>query len=211
MACAIDHLVVAAPTLEVGAEYIEDLLAVELDPGGQHERMGTHNRLLKLGAALYLEVIAINPAMPRPARSRWFYLDTISTDDPPRLLTWVLRTDDINASLAQAAVPLGAVERMTRGPLSWRITIPADGSLPFQGVMPSLIQWDAQQHPASRLRDRGCSLLGLEGRHVEGRSIQRALIALDVEGPVTIVETSAKERPRLTATIATPGGARILR
>jgi hypothetical protein len=41
MACAIDHLVVAAPTLEVGAQYIEELLAVEFDPGGQHERMGT--------------------------------------------------------------------------------------------------------------------------------------------------------------------------
>ena len=210
MACAIDHLVVTAPTLKTGAEYIKDLLAVELDPGGEHERMGTHNRLLKLGAALYLEVIAINPAAPKPARPRWFDLDAISDHDSPRLLTWVLRTDDIDASLTQAGVPLGAVERMTRGALSWRITLPLDGSVPLNGVMPSLIQWDAQQHPASRLHDRGCRLLALEGRHIDADPIRRALFALDVDGPVTIIEATANERPRLTATIATPAGPRTL-
>jgi hypothetical protein len=210
MACAIDHLVVTARTLQTGTEYIEELLGVELDRGGEHERMGTHNRLLKLGAALYLEVIAINPSAPPPARPRWFDLDAVSGDDPPHLRTWVLRTDDIDASLPHTGVPLGAIERMTRGELSWRITIAADGSLPFQGVMPSLIQWDAQQHPASRLRDRGCSLVALEGRHVDAHRIRRALFALDVDGPVTIIGTSANERPRLTATIGTPAGPRTL-
>jgi hypothetical protein len=37
--------------------------------------MGTHNRLLKLGAGRFLEVIAIDPEAPAPGRRRWFDLD----------------------------------------------------------------------------------------------------------------------------------------
>jgi hypothetical protein len=45
--CAIDHLVVAAATLDAGAEYVRATLGVEPEVGGTHERMGTHNRLLR--------------------------------------------------------------------------------------------------------------------------------------------------------------------
>ncbi len=151
--CAIDHLIVAAATLDAGAEYIRATLGVELEPGGAHERMGTHNRLLKLGEALYLEVIAINPSTAQPSRPRWFGLDRLAPNAPPRLVTWVVRAVDIDASVARSGAAPGNVERMTRGTLNWRITVPKDGSLPFDGVMPTLIQWNVQQHPADRLRN----------------------------------------------------------
>ena len=38
--------------------------------------MGTHNALIKLGPALYLEIIAIDPDGTAPPRPRWFELDT---------------------------------------------------------------------------------------------------------------------------------------
>ena len=71
----VDHLVVAAPDLDSGSAWLEAKFGARLAPGGCHAAMGTHNRLLRLGPTLYLELIAIDPAAPKPGRSRWFGLD----------------------------------------------------------------------------------------------------------------------------------------
>ena len=210
LSCAIDHLVVTAPTLDAGARYVHAALDAKSEPGGEHARMGTHNRLLKLGESLYLEIIAINPAAPRPSRPRWFGLDRIAPDFPPRLATWVARSTDIDASLAAAGEILGEVEPMTRGTLSWRITIPADGVPPFDGVMPALIQWDTEEHPASRLRPTHCRLARLEARHTHADRIRRALHMIGCNEPLRITETFPGELPSLTAVIETPAGRRLL-
>ncbi len=160
----LDHITLTAPTLEAGADYVRRQLGVEPQPGGEHPHMGTHNRLLRLGEAMFLEVIAVNPAAPAPNRPRWFALDHLAADATPRVAAWVAACEDIDAAVAAAApLALGNIEAMTRGQASWRITIPADGSLPLQGVAPSLIQWTVTAHPASRLEDRGCTLVALEG------------------------------------------------
>ena len=44
----LDHLVVAARTLEEGAAWVEAKLGVPMAGGGKHDLMGTHNRLLRL-------------------------------------------------------------------------------------------------------------------------------------------------------------------
>jgi hypothetical protein len=75
LACEFDHLIIGAHTLEQGAAFIEALLGVQPQAGGRHVAMGTHNRVLKLGARAYLEVIAIDPAAAAPSRPRWFGLD----------------------------------------------------------------------------------------------------------------------------------------
>src|SRR6185503_18775496 len=131
---AIDHLVVVARSLEAGARYVCAILGIDPEAGGRHERMGTHNRLLKLDEALYLEVIAIDPDSAAPARERWFGLDRLAFGSEPRLVTWVARTGDIEASAARCGEDLGEIENMSRGAFDWRITIPRDGSLPFDGV-----------------------------------------------------------------------------
>src|SRR5262245_56050439 len=96
--CHIDHLVVTAPTLEAGAEHVERVLGVPLQKGGAHDRMGTHNLLLRLGDSLYLEVIAPDPAAPPPSRPRWFELDGPRAAEP-RLAAWVARTSDIRRAV----------------------------------------------------------------------------------------------------------------
>jgi len=209
--CVMDHLAIAAPTLESGAALVERVLGVSLQTGGEHPRMGTHNLLLSLGESLYLEVIAPNPQVVSPGRPRWFNLDSLQKDTPPRLATWVVRTPDIRESLQKASEPLGIEEPMSRGDLNWRITIPEDGSLPLGGAAPTLIQWEAGAlHPAAKLEPRGISLKELRLYTPEPERLSRLLDSLNFEGPVSVQSLSPGEFPRLEARMITPQGLRVL-
>lgn len=206
----MDHLVVTAPSLEAGAEYVRQTLGVSLQTGGEHPRMGTHNCLLKLGEKLYLEVIAINPAAPRPDRPRWFQLDAPDPSRPTRLATWVARTDDIHAVAAVSPIPLGEVEPMSRGQMNWLITLPEDGSLPLHGIVPALIQWSAETHPAAMLQESGCRLVRLEGFHPEAGKVISLLESIGFEGEFHISALPPDQKPYLVAHIQTPAGIRQL-
>jgi hypothetical protein len=208
--CQIDHLVITAPALAIGVEFVRRSLGVSLQAGGEHARMGTHNFLLKLGDSLYLEVISPNPDAPRPKRPRWFQLDAQEANAPPRLATWVARTADIRSTLASSSEPLGNVEPMSRGELNWLITIPSDGSLPFDGVAPTLIEWRTETHPASKLRDVGCSFVRLEAFHPEAQRISALLKSISVEGEISVAPLPAGERPFLVVHFQTPSGPRQL-
>jgi len=208
--CQIDHIVITAPDLVAGAELVRRSLGVRPQPGGEHARMGTHNSLLRLGESLYLEVISPNPDAPKPGRPRWFELDEVKPDTPPRLATWVARTDDIRSTLAACSEPLGNVEPMSRGELNWLITIPSDGSLPLGGIAPTLIEWHTEAHPAARLREAGCSLVRLEAFHTEAPRISALLRSISVEAEISVAPLPAGKRPYLVAHIQTPNGPRKL-
>ncbi|MBI2720810.1 MAG: VOC family protein, partial [Bacteroidetes bacterium] len=131
----IDHLVITAPDLNLGCDYIFQQLGIKPQPGGEHERMGTHNRLLKLGEALYLEIIAINPQSLPVGRPRWFELDELPADAKPKLTTWVVRTNNIKKAGVLSPVSLGKIKTMSRGDLNWLITIPEDGVMSMNGMI----------------------------------------------------------------------------
>ena len=170
----IDHLVVAARTLEEGAAWVEEQLGVATVPGGKHALMGTHNRLLRLGPRVYLEVIAIDPEASAPGRPRWFALDSPQMQSHlargPALIHWVARTGDIEAAARESP---GTVEILSasRGAYRWRIGIAPDGRLPAGGMSPTLIQWEGDHHPADALPDSGCTLVELStaGSRLEAR------------------------------------------
>lgn len=164
-----DHLVVAARTLEEGVAWCDATLGVVPAAGGSHPTMVTHNRLLAVSsprfARMYLEIIAIDPGAPSPARARWFDLDSPALQHAiavsPRLVHWVARTHDIDAgivALRTAGYELGAAvaaERMTpRGPLRWRIALRDDGRRPAAGAVPLLIEW-GDVHPCDALPECG--------------------------------------------------------
>ena len=204
----VDHLTIASTSLEAGARDVERALGVSLLEGGKHPRMGTHNRLLRLGDQVYLELIAIDPVGSPPGRPRWFGLDAPATRSQlapgPRLLHWVVRRE----STGLPALPFapGPWEPFERGPFRWRLTVRDDGSLPADGIVPSLICWDGPAHPAAHLPDSGCTLEALELEHPRAAEVQDQLNALGLPhrcapGPV----------PRLTAHLRTPGGPRTLR
>ncbi len=212
--CEIDHLTITAPTLAVGAAYVERALGVALQPGGEHPRMGTHNLLLKLGDALFLEVIAVNPAAARPLRPRWFALDELGHDAAPRLAHWVARpvagTDSIRSAPPDCLKIAGPIETMTRGNLQWLITIPSDGALPMDGAVPALIEWQAPGHPAARLHNKGCTLRGFEIHTAEFQRVGARLDSLALGAAVTLVALPPGAATRLIAHIDTPAGLRSI-
>jgi Glyoxalase-like domain len=206
LASRFDHLIVTAGSLEEGVEHVRRALGVEMQKGGEHTLMGTHNCLLRLGEKLYLEVLAPNPAAPRPDRPRWFELDEPDSVRAPRLANWAARCDDIHAAANASPSALGKVEPMSRGNFEWLITIPGDGRLPLQGLAPTLIQWRSKIHPAETLKDLGCSLLRVEGSHPRPEAVTGVLTSIGFEDGLSV----SKGEPRLAAHIRTPAGERRL-
>jgi hypothetical protein len=165
LAIAPDHVVVAARSLEEGADWCAATLGVRPVEGGRHAGLGTHNRLLGLGDGayrrMYLEIIALDPEAPPPARARWFDLDSprlaAALASGPRLVHWVARCNRIDRAIALlrgAGHDPGeamAAERMTaHGLLRWRITLRDDGARPAAGAVPLLIEW-GDVHACDRL------------------------------------------------------------
>jgi hypothetical protein len=213
---ALDHLVVACRSLDAGRVWCEATLGVAPQPGGRHALMGTHNLLLSLSSErylnAYLELIAIDPEAPAPAQPRWFDLDDASLQaaiaTTPRLVHWVARSDDVEATVAALraidADPgrIVAAERMTpRGLLRWRITLPGAGRRPSAGAMPLWIQW-ASEHPAHSLPASGVAIESLEVGGIAnelaarlGSLVRRA----DSSSPLTAVLAGRRGRVTLTS------------
>ena len=162
MDAALDHLIVAAPSLGDGIDYIARVTGVAPRPGGKHVAMGTHNALLRLSDRVYLEVLAVDPDGVQPARPRWFDLDDAELRAElargPRLVAWAARTDDIEGAVARCPIALGAVTPFTRGDYRWRLTIPDDGRRPASGLMPAPLQSPTRRKsPADMRREENLS------------------------------------------------------
>ncbi len=202
MSTDVDHLIVAADSLEAGAAWCEATLGVVPQPGGRHAPMGTHNRLVNLSSEAfprcYLEIIAIDPEAPPPGRPRWFALDE-RPPGPPALWHAVARSTMLDMhrwGLIHKRCDPGLPLAMARGDLRWQILVPPDGRP--RPALPTLIQWDGAAHPAERLPDQGLRLrhLVLDGLPAAPREVLRLRgVKGALDGP-----------PRLVATIDTPRG-----
>jgi hypothetical protein len=109
MVTRVDHLLYVTPELERGMDEIEGLLGMRPVSGGRHPGYGTHNALLSLGPATYLEVIAPDPEAPTPERGVLFGMHGIRES---RIATWVLRAEaieDVSATAASAGLGLGPI------------------------------------------------------------------------------------------------------
>ena len=172
--------------------------------------MGTHNSVLRLGDGsdrTYLELIAIDPDGIKPDRPRWFDLDRPSMRASlalgPRLIHWVARCADIEAARKISPTDHGRVYPMRRAPYSWRITIPDDGRLPGEGLIPTLIEWDDERHPVDALADDRISVVTMAGAHPEPATIRAALSDL---GATDMLKVTYAVTPRLAAMLRTPRG-----
>ena len=179
----IDHLVYACSRLDDGLDRVEEALGTRPARGGRHPDFGTHNALLSLGPTTYLEVIAPDPTLPRPARGLAFGLSGLPV---ARLTTWALRCEDIERVAASTDVGLGPVESGTRETadgtvLRWRLTDPY--AMPMEGAVPFLIGWGDTPHPATVAPPAG-TLVGFRIGHPEPERVQRALDALGVSAEV---------------------------
>jgi hypothetical protein len=216
MAARIDHLIVAAASLDEGVAWCEATLGVVPGAGGEHPSMGTHNRLLRIATVdyprAYFEIIAVQPGRkPRHGR-RWFDLDDEDLRDAlrqrgPRLVHFVASVPDVRAARA-ALHDLGidrgepvAASRMTpRGELSWRITLRPDGQRLFDGLLPTLIEW-GETHPAAAMPESGVTLQSLTVCHPQAATLRAAGEAIGLQG-VTVKDGDV----RLCAVLETPKG-----
>lgn len=206
----LDHLVVAAPDLENGREYVERLLGAETVPGGRHEAIGTHNRLLRLGEDQYLEIIAIDPDGAKPDRPRWFALDDPAMRErlreSPALVTWVARTTDIDRAAAMPPYSDLAVHDMARGDLRWRMTFTPDGGLLYEGALPMLIEWQTESTPPSRLPQVGCALSRFVIQSPHAHRVEQAL----QDAGIRNVDVEQADQTALAATISTPARGEVI-
>jgi hypothetical protein len=213
----VDHLVIAADSLEQGVDWCERTLGVQASGGGSHPLMGTHNRVVAIGSPrfpdCYLEIIAIDPAAAAPARPRWFGLDDPALREAlreqPRLIHMVARTRMvemlrwglINCGLTPGE-PIAAQRDTPHGLLRWRITVRDDGRTECAGALPTLIEWQGP-HPCEHLPHSGVVLDALVLRGVP----PRALEVLKLPGVQTDAPGNAAP---LSATLGTPHGRVVL-
>jgi len=210
----LDHLVVMAATLEAGVVWVRERLGVIVPLGGKHDKMATHNAVMALGSGVYFEIIAIDPEAPPPTKPRWFAFDDPTfrerlERDSPRLAHWVVRSNDIDATLAKACVNLGVATAMSRGDLHWQIAIRPDGRLLEGGLIPTVIEWPTGPHPSERMSDLDVRLKQLTLRHPEPRRLADMLRSLHADGFVDI-EPSSQGEPAIEARFSGPLGETIL-
>lgn len=143
---------------------------------------------------------------------RWFDLDSPAmaahlARHGPSLLHWAAQVPDIDAATARVAAlgldlgtPQAASRDTPRGLLSWRIGVRADGVRPWNGCLPTLIEW-GEVHPSASLPACGVTLGALEVRHPREAMLREALAAL----ALTQVAVAAGPA-RLRAVLHTPLG-----
>jgi hypothetical protein len=206
----LDHLTVAALTIEQGVSHVQRALGVVVPPGGAHPLMGTHNHLMKIGDGIFLEIIAPDPTAT-PQRTRWFALDDPAMRDSlatsPRLISWVARVPDLAKALSEIDVLAGEAVSVTRGELSWLISVPRDGSMAFDGAFPTMIQWPDGPHPSTRMADLGCKLEHASISHPDGTRLAKTLAPVFND---TRIRISTSPAYQFRATITTPNGPREL-
>jgi hypothetical protein len=226
MKSQIDHLVVAAHSLQQGVEWCEATLGITPAAGGEHEKYGTHNRLFKIATpafpVAYLEIIAINPDAvieKKPPPTRWFDLDNSQLQaelvKSPRLIHFVANTSNIqdarHAWKAQGidrGPVIHASRKTPKGLLQWQITVRLDGDRLFDGTLPTLIQWGKPEaadpmhlHPRNHLPRSSVSLKSLTVSHPSASKIQAAYDAISL-GNILVSEGTAN----IVATLQTPKG-----
>ena len=171
----LDHLVYATPNLDRSVRHLTQVTGVEAVEGGRHIGRGTRNFLLGFGDLRYLEIIGPDPERPEPARPRPLGIDSLTG---PRLVTWAMRTDHIDALVVQARAAgydPGRIRPMARRTpdgdlLTWRATDRYDVVVPF------VIDWGLTPHPARDLPV--VPLTAVHAHHPEPDEPQRRLAAL---------------------------------
>lgn len=188
-ACAIDHLVFCAPSLQEGIAQIETLTGVKAAAGGHHPAVGTHNALLSLGGDAYLEIIAADPDQPPPSRRRPFGLDDREGSwlsafaVHPSARVRGASIEGLASAMKLAGVDPGPIVPCSRARkdgsmLEWRFT----SAWKAFDHKPFVIEW---ADPDSMPAPRGCKLVRLvvlTASHSEVRAVEDFYKALGLDG-----------------------------
>lgn len=190
----VDHILLGIADLDRGVRELESRTGVHAVYGGEHPHMGTHNALISLGPATYLEVIA-----PRPGASLTPDLDILTKLEHLTPIGWAASATDITALRKQleqngfktTKPQPGSRKKPTGEVLQWQ-TFSIESEI---DNAPFFIHWDdPAMHPAKN-SPGGCTLEHMEfdDPHAEElRRFQRA-VGLDFT-----VHSSANAAMRIT-------------
>ena len=205
----LDHIVLGSLDLERDGPALEAQFGCPAQGGGRHPGKGSRNLLWGLGD-VYLELIAPDPEQAVPAAGLPYGLSSPDTQallaEGPRLVTWAARSDAAAAEAAGCPAPLGPLTPMSRGALSWLLTIPEDRIPPCGGLVPALIEWPGGGCPPAEAMAAGPMRLVSLVRRPDAAA-GAALGALGLAEAVPEGETGG--RP-LRAVLDTPAGRVVL-
>jgi len=166
----LDHIIIAAPDLEIARAWFEDLTGVMPEEGGSHPGLATRNALVSFGRGCYLEIVAPDPAQEIEGS----FAEPFTLLDAPTIYHWVVQVDAIEhmrAGLIDRGATVGATKSISRRNtagdlLSWKM-LGVTGH-PHGGLLPLYIDWQGCPHPSSSVQYVGNLLqfeVSLSGPH----------------------------------------------
>ena len=217
----LDHVVLAVADLDEAGERLYETHGLASVFGGEHDGVGTANRIVPLGDT-YIELMGITD--PGSASKNVFGRTLLRfVEEGDRLLAWAVSTDEIDnvAKWIGGSVTPAARERPDGVVLRWRMTgvegALADRSLPF------FIQWDCPlpDHPGRTFVEHAVPVEGITELEISG---SRTKIRNRVHGeelPISVITATGarSETPSVmngepgpvSVTIATADGEIVLR
>jgi hypothetical protein len=201
-AADIDHVIIAAPDLDVAGADLKARTGIETAFGGVHKDGRTANRLASLGPSLYLEVLGPAPgAVPRGEGAE------LSKLRKPEAAGFALRVIDAEAAARRFRAQGLKVSSMSAGGrttpdgavLSWKtFEVDAPG---FCGFVPFFIEWGPGVRHPSTSAPKGGELERLKITHPRAAALNA--IFAKVGAPVTAVRSP---KPMMTVTLKGPKG-----
>lgn len=209
MSLRIDHVVYAVADLDAAAERFHTTYGLVSIPGGVHPRWGTANRIVALGGARYLELIAIvDPAVAGMSALGRAIADR--TADGDRWFALCLHDDDIETTAVRLDLTVEpGLRRLPDGrEVSWRSAGIEDArrtpDLPF------FIAWTGEPgvHPGARRAAHPCGATDVARVQVAGDAGRFAAWTRDASLPVRFADGP----PGILAVgLTTPAGELVIR
>ncbi len=162
----LDHVVFGSSTLEEGTEFVENILQAKLSDIGFHKDMGTHNRVIRIGEKVYLEVVAIDPKRKNLKNRKWFNLDNSNLQSKltksPQIIGYVVENN--NRNINKYYDPFFEA---SRDRYKWKFAMPTfnnnilDSEIIETGIIPCLISWESEK-PIYQMKKNQFELISFE-------------------------------------------------
>jgi hypothetical protein len=197
----VDHVIVGISDLQRGIEELERLTGVRAVFGGAHPGRGTHNALMSLGGAQYLEILAPNPE--DQGSTPWIgELGSLTSLTP---VGWAARSRDLAAlqqSLKSQGVETGQIRPGARNRpdgtrIAWK-TLDLRAPSP---LLPFFIEWEPGGAHPSETSPQGCRLTGFVLHDPAPDVLRKPLQAAGLG-----VEVRQAEKSGLQISLACPKG-----
>ena len=209
MSLRIDHVVYAVGDLDAAAARFEELYGLASTPGGTHPTWGTGNRIIPLGGARYLELIAIvEPAVAASTVLGQVIADRIARGD--RWFALCLADDEIGVTAGRLGL---TVEEGSR-------TLPDGRIVSWKGAgiddprrtpdLPFFIGWTGEPgaHPGARRAPHPSGATDVAWVEIAGEAERFEAWTGDATLPVRFVDGD----PGVAAVgVSTPDGELVIR